>query len=202
MARQSTFLAGTLAAPVLAAAVLAGWVAGAGAQTGEPMKLPPLPPAAQDNTSSGAQPAPQQAGPQQQPPASEQSSPAQQAAAAPQKDSPDRLPPLPLDHGGIRDVQSELIALGFNPGPADGELGPATMAAVQQYNESRGGNGPVPVDGRLLARLQQDAGPRLTPEQVAARSQPRHAAPPANPVAGMVQQFESNLRTLLNGGGY
>jgi hypothetical protein len=72
---------------------------------------------------------------------------------------------------------------------------------VQQYNESRGGIGRVPVDGRLLARLQQDAGPRLTPAQVAARSQPRtRAQTPANLVAGMVQRFESNLRGLLNGG--
>jgi peptidoglycan hydrolase-like protein with peptidoglycan-binding domain len=96
-------------------------------------------------------------------------------------------------------VQSQLIALGFDPGAADGETGPATMAAVENYNESRGGNGPVPVDGRLLARLQQDTGPRLTPEQVAARARPHYAAP-ANPVAGVVQQFESNIRTLLNGG--
>jgi peptidoglycan hydrolase-like protein with peptidoglycan-binding domain len=111
-----------------------------------------------------------------------------------------QLPPLPPSHDGIREVQSQLIALGFDPGPADGETGPATMSAVQQYNESRGGNGPVAVVGWLLARLQQDSGPRLTPEQVAARSRPHYAPAPANPVAGMVQQFESNIRTLLNSG--
>jgi hypothetical protein len=71
---------------------------------------------------------------------------------------------------------------------------------VRQYNESRGGTGPVPVDGRLLARLQQDTGPRLTPQQVAARSQPHYAPAPSDPVAGMVQQFQSNIRSLLNGG--
>jgi peptidoglycan hydrolase-like protein with peptidoglycan-binding domain len=190
MYREPSFLAGTLAA-----IVLIGWAAGVSAQTsGEPMQLPPLPPARQDSASTDAQPAPQQAIPQQQP---------QQAAAAPDNGSTSTLPPLPLDHDGVREVQSQLIALGFDPGPADGETGPATMSAVQQYNESRGGTGPVPVDGRLLARLQQDTGPRLTPEQVAARSQPRYQAqaPSApDPLAGMMQQFQSNLRALLNGG--
>ena len=107
---------------------------------------------------------------------------------------------LPLDHDSIHEVQSQLIALGFDPGPADGETGPATTSAVTQYNESRGGTGPVPVDGRLLARLQQDTGPRLSPEQVAARLRPHYAPAPPGPVAGLVQQFRSNIRALLNGG--
>jgi peptidoglycan hydrolase-like protein with peptidoglycan-binding domain len=179
MLRQASFLAASLAV------VLMGWAAAASAQTAsEPMKLPPLPPASQDGSSSSTD-AP--AAPQQ---------PAETAADT----GPIRnLPPLPLDHDGIREVQNQLIALGFDPGPADGETGPATLAAVQQYNESRGGTGRVPVDGRLLARLQQDTGPRLTPEQVAARAQPRYAAPP-DPVAGMMQQFQSTLRAVLNGG--
>lgn len=61
----------------------------------------------------------------------------------------------------------------------------------------------MPIDGALLARLQQDTGPRLTPEQVAARSQPRYQAqtPAAsNPIAGVVQQFQSILCTLADGG--
>jgi hypothetical protein len=189
MSRQSSFLAGNLAA-----AVLMAWAAGVSAQTtGGPMKLPPLPPATQDSAATNTQPAPPQADTEQQPSAAEQASPAQQAAA-PAAYSASTLPPLPLDHDGIREVQSQLIALGFDPGAADGETGPATMAAVEKYNESRGGNGAVPVDGRLLARLQQDTGPRLTPEQVAARARPRYQAqPPANPVAGMMQQFERLL---------
>lgn len=195
MSRQSSFLAGPLAA-----AVLMGWVAGTSAQTSEPVKLPPLPPATQDSGSTTARPAPPQPDTQR-PTAADQASSTQQATATPASGSASALPPLPLGHDGIGEVQSQLIALGFDPGAADGETGPATMAAVQKYNESRGGNGPVPVDGRLLARLQQDAGPRLTPEQVAARARPRYAAPAnPDPLGGVVQQFQSNLRALLNGG--
>lgn len=100
----------------------------------------------------------------------------------------------------MREVQSQLIAL--DPGPADGEAGPATVAAAQQYNENRGGSGPVPIDGALLERLQQDSAPQLTPEQVAARARPRYRtqAPAANPIANVMQQFEQNLRGLFGGG--
>jgi hypothetical protein len=127
--------------------------------------------------------------------------PPQQAAAPPANSSTTNLPPMPLGQGGVQEVQAQLIALGFDPGPADGQAGPATLGAAQQYNESRGGSGPVPIDAALLARLQQDTGPRLTPEQVAARAQPHYQAPAAsNPLTNMMQQFESNLRQLFNGG--
>jgi hypothetical protein len=184
--RKLPFFAGSLAT-----IALIGWAASAGAQTSEHVKLPPLPPATDGQAADqGTQ---QQASPPPVP---------QQTTAASGDHSTSNLPPLPLDHDGIHEVQSQLIA-GFNPGPADGETGPATLSAVQQYNESRGGNGPVPVDGRLLARLQQDTGPRLTPEQVAARSQPHYAAPAGygapNPAA-ILQQFQSTIGALINGG--
>jgi hypothetical protein len=112
------------------------------------------------------------------------------------------FPTLPIGSDGIRDVQSQLIALGFEPGAADGQAGPATVAAAQQYNENRGGSGPVPIDGALLARLQQDTGPRLTPEQVGARSQPHYAAPaPDNSFKGAIRQFGANIRSILPNGG-
>jgi peptidoglycan hydrolase-like protein with peptidoglycan-binding domain len=182
--RHHRFLA-TIAVTMLLAA-------GVSAQTNEPTPppLPPIPPANHD--SAADQPAPQQ------------------AAAAPQQPADSQtdtsLPPLPLGHDGIVQVQSQLIALGFDPGGADGVAGPATLSAVQQYNESRGGIGRVPVDGRLLARLQQDTGPRLTPEQVAARTHPHYQAAPAgygqpNPAA-ILQQFQSTIGALINGGGY
>jgi hypothetical protein len=187
MFRQHPFVSPTGFATALA--LLIGGAAGVGAQTtGDPIP-PPLPPAVQ----SEAAPAPQQ-----------QSDTPQQQAAAPASNAPanNNFPALPLGHDGVREVQSQLIALGFEPGPADGEPGPATVAAAQQYNENRGGSGPVPIDGALLARLQQDTAPRLAPEQVAARAQPRYQAqaPAANPFANMMQQFESNLRALFGGG--
>jgi len=180
---------GLLAGP-LAAIVLIGASMGARAQTiGEPTP-PPLPPAVQADTPQDAA-APQ---PGTAPPAPQQAS--DQAS-----DRTNGFPPLPLGHDGIREVQSQLIALGFDPGPADGETGPATIAAAQQYNENRGGSGPVPIDGALLARLQQDTAPRLTPEQVAARAQPRASGSGAsNPLANAMQQLESSLRGLFNGG--
>jgi len=154
-------------------------------------------------TTNESQPAPsQQAQPQQTQPQQEDTQQPQQAAAAPATDT-GSMPALPLGHDGVRQVQEQLIALGFDPGPADGEVGPATLGAAHQYNESRGGYGRVPVDAALLARLQQDQGPRLSPEQVAERSQqpqPRYSYPAANPLTGVLQQFEVNLRNMFNGG--
>src|SRR5436190_19082143 len=102
------------------------------------------------------------------------------------------LPPLALGHDDVREVQNQLIALGFDPGPADGQVGPATIGAAQQYDQSRGGSGQVSIDGALLARLKQDTAPRLTYEQVAARSQARQqsaSAPASNQFGNVVQQI-------------
>ena len=101
------------------------------------------------------------------------------------------LPPLALAHDDVREVQNQLIALGFDPGPADGQVGPATIGAAQQYDQSRGGSGQVSIDGALLARLKQDTAPRLTYEQVAARSQAQTSAsaPASNQFGNVVQQI-------------
>ena len=124
-------------AGIASAALLAGWAAGVGAQS-------------TDNAAPAAQPV---AVPGQQAPA--QQAPAQQANAT--------LPPLPLGHDDVREVQNQLIALGFDPGAADGQPGPATMAAAQQYDRSRGGTGQVSIDGALLARLKADTAMNRTP---------------------------------------
>jgi hypothetical protein len=113
-------------AGIATTALLVGWAAGAGAQTAsERMQLPPLPPAKQDNASNNTQPTPQQVDTQQQP---------QQAAP---DGSTNTLPPLPLGRDGIREVQNQLIALGFDPGAADGQAGPVTVAAAQRYDRQR-----------------------------------------------------------------
>ncbi len=97
-------------------------------------------------------------------------------ASLPASGPTDNSPSVPLGQDNAREVQNQLIALGFDPGPADGQIGPATIAAAQQYDLSRGGSGQVSVDGLLLARLKADTAPRLTYDQVAARSQARHQA--------------------------
>ena len=156
-----------LLAGTAAAALLIGGALGAGAQTAAP-SLPPIPPAKQQ--------------PQQQ-----QALQSDNSAAANQ-------PAIPLGHDDVREVQNQLIALGFDPGAADGQIGPATNAAAQQYDQSRGGNGQVAIDGNLLARLKADTAPRLTYEQVQERSR-AHQQAQASPAAassqfgGIVQQF-------------
>jgi len=155
-----------LLAGTAAAALLVGWAAGVGAQTTAP-SLPPIPPAKQQQQQQALQ--------------------SENSAAA-------NLPAVPLGHDDVREVQNQLIALGFDPGAADGQIGPATNAAAQQYDQSRGGNGQVAIDGALLARLKADQSPRLTYEQVQERSQAHqqaHASPAAasNQFGGIVQQI-------------
>jgi hypothetical protein len=175
-----------------AVVVLVGWAAGVSAQTTDAPTPPPLPPAVQND-------APTEPSATLPPQAAPNPVPSTAAAAG-------NFPALPLGHEGVREVQSQLIALGFEPGGADGEVGPATLAAARQYNENRGGSGPVPIDGALLTRLQQDTGTRLTPEQVAARTQPRtrsmapaRAPAASNPIVGAMQRFDSSVRGLFNG---
>lgn len=153
-----------LFAGTAAAALLVGWAAGVGAQTTLP-SLPPIPQA------------------KQQPQALQSDN----TAAA-------NLPAMPLGHDDVREAQNQLIALGFDPGAADGQIGPATNAAAQQYDQSRGGNGQVAIDSALLARLKADKAPRLTYEQVQERSQAHqqtHASTAAasSQFGGIVQQI-------------
>jgi hypothetical protein len=118
-------------------------------------------------------------------------SPPQQQASLP---ATANLPPLPLGQNDIREVQNQLIALGYNPGPADGQIGPATTTAVEQYDHAHGGTGQASVDSALLARLKADTGPRLSYEQVQERShlQAQASAPAASGASqfgGIVQQI-------------
>jgi peptidoglycan hydrolase-like protein with peptidoglycan-binding domain len=168
-----------LLASAMAAATLFGWAGGTSAQTTND-SIPSLPSSGQDTGTAPAQ---------------------QQASAAPSTNTTaSNLPPLALGHDGIGEVQRQLIALGFNPGPVDGVAGPGTLAAAQQFNESRGYSGPVPIDPWLLTRLQKDDGARLTPEQVAVRSRPHYSPAPPDPLTHAMQQLGSGLRHLFNGG--
>ena len=137
-----------------------------------------------------------------------------QQASLPATDAAVDSPSLPLGHDDTLEVQNQLIALGFDPGPADGRVGPATIAAAQQYDKSRGGSGSVSIDSALLARLKQDTGPRLTYDQVAARSNARREAqgpasapaPASSQVGNVVQQIAPLLGAMIrnsnNNSGY
>jgi hypothetical protein len=120
-------------------------------------------------------------------------SPPQQQALQSENGAAANLPAIPLGQADVREVQNQLIALGFEPGAVDGQPGPATNAAAQQYDQSRGGNGQVAIDGTLLARLKADTGPRLTYEQVQERSrahqQASASAAGSNQFGGIVQQI-------------
>jgi peptidoglycan hydrolase-like protein with peptidoglycan-binding domain len=56
----------------------------------------------------------------------------------------------PAYHGGsgrdatVRDIQAGLQRLGYNPGAADGRMGPKTAAAIRQYEQDNA----MPVDGQ------------------------------------------------------
>jgi hypothetical protein len=52
----------------------------------------------------------------------------------------------------VRDIQLGLQRLGYDPGPADGRLGPKTEAAIRRYQQDNH----LPVDGRTSAALLQD----------------------------------------------
>jgi hypothetical protein len=182
-------------AGIATAALLVGWAAGVGAQSANPPAPPALPLITQVPPSAPAPAAPQA------------------QAALPASNAP--LPPLPLGQDDVREAQNQLIALGFDPGPADGQAGPATVAAAQQYDQSRGGKGQVSIDSALLVRLKADTGPRLTYEQVAARAQshsqaqaPASAGNQMGSIGSIVQQLAPLIGAAVNssnngyGGGY
>lgn len=58
------------------------------------------------------------------------------------------------------EIQTSLKALGFDPGPLDGKMGPLTRSAIKAYQESRG----LVVDGipgtNTQTSLLKDAGSR------------------------------------------
>jgi hypothetical protein len=187
--RQPSSSCATLLKPIAGiatAALLVGWAAGVGAQSTNQPAPPPLPATAQGGT------------------AQNNALPSAQAPAAPQQQANASLPSLSLGHDDVREVQNQLIALGFDPGAADGQAGPATVAAAQQYDQSRGGSGRVSIDSALLARLKADTAPRLTYDQVAARSQSRsQAQAPAtatNQIGSVVQQLAPLIGAVVNSG--
>ena len=82
---------------------------------------------------------------------------------APAIDRPEplTLPPPPpgprrLSNDELREVQTRLQALGYDPGPVDGMHGPQTVSAVKRYELADGGEPTGNIDLRLLERLRRD----------------------------------------------
>jgi hypothetical protein len=57
---------------------------------------------------------------------------------------------MPLtDRATLSDLQSRLQGLGYDPGPADGQMGPKTRAAIRAYQKDAG----LKADGMVTASL-------------------------------------------------
>lgn len=63
---------------------------------------------------------------------------AAQAAQAAQTVQPSVPAPAGPDATVVIEIQKSLIRLGFNPGPVDGKLTPATVNAIKQYQTKMG----------------------------------------------------------------
>ena len=53
------------------------------------------------------------------------------------------------DRSTVKDVQARLNDLGYDPGPADGQMGPQTRAAIRAYQRDEG----LTADGQITASL-------------------------------------------------
>jgi peptidoglycan hydrolase-like protein with peptidoglycan-binding domain len=110
------------------------------------------------------------------------------AAAAPAEPDP-RAAAAQIPTAEVREVQGRLRAMGFNPGPVDGSVGPLTENAAKQYQRARvGGDGrgrPQPAragaPGECAAAAlceQHRGGPLATAERFQRfPRQPRQAVP-------------------------
>ncbi len=72
-----------------------------------------------------------------------------------------RPPPPPpgprrLSNEELREVQTRLQALGYDPGPVDGVHGPQTVSAVKRYELATEGEPTGNIDLRLLERLRRE----------------------------------------------
>ena len=53
------------------------------------------------------------------------------------------------DRATLADLQARLKGLGYDPGPADGQMGPKTRAAIRAYQKDAG----IKADGQVTASL-------------------------------------------------
>jgi len=73
----------------------------------------------------------------------------------PEEAYPDPQPPALAEpySGLVSSVQDRLRVLGFDPGPANGEFGAKTQAALAQFQLAAGVNASGQLDDRTLSEL-------------------------------------------------
>ncbi|MEL0081788.1 MAG: M48 family metalloprotease [Gammaproteobacteria bacterium] len=99
----------------------------------------------------------------------------------------------------VQSIQSELIRLGYNPGPADGQFGQRSAAAIRAYQQANR----LPVDGRSSLSLQAHLRQRFNAAPPGNYSPP--VAPPAaygQTTTGQVQPLVIQIQALLQQKGF
>jgi peptidoglycan hydrolase-like protein with peptidoglycan-binding domain len=95
-------------------------------------------------------------------------------------------PPPSREQDVVRQVQTELAAHGYAPGPADGDAGVLTRAAILAFEHDRGLPATAEATDALLLSLRMPTGPRRPAAGANWRS-PSHAA------VGMVRTVQQYL---------
>jgi peptidoglycan hydrolase-like protein with peptidoglycan-binding domain len=129
-----------------------------------------------------------------QPPAAPQSAaPAPAPAPAPAAQPAAEDEP-PLREADRRAIQESLTALGHYDGAIDADFGPATRAAIAEFQRSRGDTGTGVLTAAQIAALNRAAIERLRTELAARPSQPPPTPPsapaPAGTAAAAVDPYE------------
>jgi hypothetical protein len=117
------------------------------------------------------------------------------AAAAPAAPNPSTAA-AQMPTAEVRELQGRLRAMGFNPGPVDGVVGPLTENAAQQYQRARGREVTGAVDRNLLAQLRQET-PPPQPQRYAAKSYASNTAVAQRRPRNGFDDFLDNLDRLF-----
>lgn len=119
---------------------------------------------------------------------------------------PPPVPPAPanaaLKRDEIQEVQTRLRSFGFDPGPADGNAGRMTEAAVMRYQQERGQQQTGTADRQLLEQLRQDPAPQVAqrpvrPARAPAVPRTRRSDGPFEPVRATGERIGRWLESVL-----
>ncbi len=73
----------------------------------------------------------------------------------------------------VRDVQKDLASRGYNPGPADGKMGPKTQAAIASFQRDHGLKATGRVDTRTASLLREPGTGTASSSSGSASASPR-----------------------------